>query len=81
MKVRRKSHSITKVPGQLMLWRSGFGYDLVEFVGGSELLYAHHSVKMLTGAFPGTIGLMQEGELSDITQAVYDRYERMYSRF
>jgi hypothetical protein len=77
---RRKKRKRTKTPGQLMLWRSGFGYDLVEYVRDSSMYY-HCVVINLTGINPGNEACIMEDELTDITQAAYDRYKAFHPRY
>lgn len=76
----RKKRTRTKKPGQLMLWRSGFGYDLVEYVCEANRYY-HCTVKMLTGILVGDKSCIMEDELTDITKEAFERYHALYPKF
>lgn len=50
--------------GQKMLWDSGFGYDIVEFIEVAPIA-GYLKCKMLTGYQKGTVGSFAEDELED----------------
>jgi len=74
-RIRRTYQRPTNATGQLMIWRSGFGHDLVEVQSTKEILYAHISVKFLTGFSVGQIGLIPESQLRDTTRQTFERYD------
>lgn len=76
----KKFKNFTKVPGQLMIWRSGFGCDLVEYIQDSEAIYSSTRVKMLTGRFSGTENILPNSELRNTTEAIFDRYDEKHFR-
>ena len=61
-----------------MIWRSGFGCDLVEYIKDSETQYYSCKVKMLTGRFNGMEGTFEEWRLRDTTKEIYERYSNKH---
>lgn len=76
---RYKRKQITKVKGQLLLWRTGFGCDLVEYVKDNENMYGDYcQVLMHTGILRGELNSFNEYSLRNTTKEIYERYKRLY---
>ncbi len=76
----KKKFKCTTKKGQLMLWRSGIGCDLVKFVNDHDTSF-RYTVMMLTGRSAGCYSTLLEYELRDTTKEVYTRYKNLHFKF
>lgn len=63
--------------GQLLIWRSGFGCDLCEYIRKGNM-YHTYLVKMITGTTSGDTLSLSKDELKPTTQEIYKRYRKRY---